>query len=93
MFYPWENPVRSLGISVSDFVFGNEQLDLFGDLEKDEKQKRLDTAIDKLRAKYGNNIIQAAIIYKDPKLKDFDIKGEHTIHPYSFFKSKNKAHL
>lgn len=86
--YPWENPVRSLGISVSDFVFGNEQLDLFGDLGKDEKQKRLDTTIDKLRAKYGNNIIQAAIVYKDPKLKDLDIKGEHTIHPYSFFKSK-----
>lgn len=87
--YPWEKPVRSLGISVSDFLFGNEQLDLFGDLEKDEKQKRLDNAIDKLRAKYGNNIIQAAIVYNDPKLKDLDIKGEHTIHPYSFFK-KNK---
>ena len=85
--YPWEKPVRSLGISVSDFLFGNEQLDLFGDLEKDEKQKRLDNAIDKLRAKYGNNIIQAAIVYKDPKLKDLDIKGEHTIHPYSFFKN------
>ncbi len=87
--YPWEKPVRSLGISVSGFLFGNEQLDLFGDLEKDEKQKRLDNAIDKLRAKYGNNIIQAAIVYNDPKLKDLDIKGEHTIHPYSFFK-KNK---
>ncbi len=85
--YPWEKPVRSLGISVSDFVFGNEQLDLFGNLEKDEKQKRLDTTIDKLRAKYGNNVIQAAIVYKDPKLKDLDIKGEHTIHPYSFFKN------
>ena len=81
--YPWEKPVRSFGISVSDFLFGNEQLDLFGDLEKDEKQKRLDTAIDKLRAKYGNNIIQAAIVFKDPKLKDLDIKGEHTIHPYT----------
>ncbi len=85
--YPWEKPVRSLGISVSGFLFGNEQLDLFGDLEKDEKQKRLDNAIDKLRAKYGNNIIQAAIVYNDPKLKDLDIKGEHTIHPYSFFKN------
>ena len=85
--YPWEKPVRSLGISVSDFLFGNEQLDLFGDLEKDEKQKRLDNAIDKLREKYGNNVIQAAIVYKDPKLKDLDIKGEHTIHPYSFFKN------
>ncbi len=85
--YPWEKPVRSLGISVSGFLFGNEQLDLFGDLEKDEKQKRLDNAIDKLMAKYGNNIIQAAIVYNDPKLKDLDIKGENTIHPYSFFKN------
>ncbi len=85
--YKWENPLRSIGIAVSDFIFGDEQLDLFGNLEKDEKQKRLDNAIDKLRAKYGNNIIQSAIVYKDPKLKDLDIKGEHTIHPYSFFKN------
>lgn len=85
--YKWDTPVRSLGISVSDFIFGNEQLDLFADIEKDEKQKRLDNAIDKLRAKYGNNIIQSAIVYKDPKLADLDIKGEHTIHPYSFFKN------
>lgn len=85
--YKWDNPVRSIGIAVSDFIFGNEQLDLFADIEKDEKQKRLDSAIDKLRAKYGNTIIQPAIIFKDPKLKDLDIKGEHTIHPYSFFKN------
>ncbi|MCM1296880.1 MAG: DNA polymerase IV, partial [Muribaculaceae bacterium] len=68
--YKWDNPVRSIGIAVSDFIFGNEQLDLFGDIKKDEKQKRLDSAIDKLRAKYGNNIIQPAIVFKDPKLKD-----------------------
>ena len=85
--YKWENPLRSIGIAVSEFKFGDEQLDLFGNLEKDEKQKRLDNTIDKLRAKYGNNIIQSAIVYKDPKLKDLDIKGEHTIHPYSFFKN------
>lgn len=87
--YPWEKPVRSLGVSVSDFVTGYEQLDLFADIERDEKQKRLDGAIDKLRAKYGNNIIQSAIVFKDPKLRDADIKGEHTIHPYSFFKNKS----
>lgn len=85
--YPWENYVRSVGLSVSDFVFGAEQLDLFGSLEKDEKNKRLDEAVDKLRRKYGNNVIQSAIVYKDPKIRDTDIKGEHTIHPYSFFKN------
>ncbi len=85
--YPWQNYVRGLGVSVSDFCFGAEQLDLFGSLEKDEKQRRLDAAIDKLRHKYGNNVIQSAIVYKDPKLRDMDIKGEHTIHPLSFFKN------
>lgn len=85
--YPWQNYVRGLGISVSDFCFGAEQLDLFGSFEKDEKQRRLNIAIDKIRKKYGNNIIQSAIIYKDPKIRDMDVKGEHVIHPYSFFKN------
>lgn len=85
--YPWQNYVRWLGVSVSDFCFGAEQLDLFGSLEKDEKQRRLDAAVDKLRKKYGNNVIQSAIVYKDPKIRDMDVKGEHVIHPYSFFKN------
>lgn len=84
--YPWNNYVRSVGVSVSDFSFGAEQLDLFGDFEKDEKQVRLDAAVDRLRRKYGNGIIQSAIVYKDPKIRALDVKGEHTIHPYSFFK-------
>lgn len=84
--YPWNNYVRSVGVSVSDFSFGAEQLDLFGDFEKDEKQVRLDAAVDRLRRKYGNGIIQSAIVYKDPKIRALDVKGDHTIHPYSFFK-------
>lgn len=87
--YPWNEYVRGLGISVTDFITGNEQLDMFADIAKDEKQKRLDSAIDTLRAKYGNNIIQSAVVFKDPKLRDLDIKGEHVIHPYSFFKNNN----
>ena len=58
-----------------------------GSAERDEKQKRLDAAVDKLRQKYGNNVIQSAIVLKDPKLRDLDVKGEHVIHPYAFFKN------
>ena len=87
--YPWTEPVRGLGISVTDFVTGYEQLDLFGDIVADDKRKRLDLAIDGWRKKYGNKIIQSAVILKDPKLKDLDIKGEHVIHPYAFFKNKS----
>ncbi len=85
--YPWEHDVRGLGVSVSDFCFGAQQLDLFGSIEQDEKHKRIDAAVDKLRKKYGNKVIQSAIVYKDPKLRDLDIKGEHVIHPYGFFKN------
>lgn len=87
--YPWDTAVRGLGVSVSDFCFGAEQLDLFGSFQKDEKQRRLDRAIDRLRQRYGNNVIQSAIVLKDPKIRDLDIKGEHVIHPYSFFNHKS----
>lgn len=84
--YPWQVKVRGVGVSVSDFHFGPDQLDMFDNLGKDEKQQRLDEAIDKLRKRYGNNIIQLATVYKDPKIRDLDVKGEHIIHPQSFFK-------
>ena len=41
---------------------------------------------DKIRKKYGNKIIQLAVVHKEPKLKELDVKGEHVIHPYSFFR-------
>ena len=78
-----EEAIKSIGNSLTVY----RDLENDDDVEKDEKQKRLDGAIDKLRAKYGNNIIQSAVVFKDPKLRDLDIKGEHVIHPYSFFKN------
>lgn len=85
--YPWHEEVRGLGVSVSDFHFGALQLDMFADAQTEEKRRRLDATIDELRSKYGNNVIQAAVVYKDPKIRELDIKGEHVIHPYSFFKN------
>ncbi len=84
--YPWREHVRGIGLTVSDFYFGPEQLDMFGDIEKDGKRRSLDAAIDSLRKKYGHDVIQLAQVYKDPKIRALDIKGEHTIHPYSFFR-------
>lgn len=83
--YTWDYPVRGLGVSVSDFVSGDEQLDIFGDYERYEKNDRLEKTVDKIRRKYGHEIIQLATIKKDEKLSHLDIKGDHTIHPKSFF--------
>ena len=50
-----------------------------------EKNDRLEKTVDKIRRKYGHEIIQLATIKKDEKLSHLDIKGDHTIHPKSFF--------
>lgn len=81
--YPWTDDVRALGVSVSDFDFCGEQLDMFSDTAHEEKQSRLNGAIDKIRKKYGNNVIKPAVLYTDPKLNEIDIKGDHVIKPGS----------
>lgn len=86
--YPWREKVRGVGVSVSGFERGNEQLDLFSDFGKEEKSERLDETLDRIRKKYGNNIIQRAVIKKDKRLSELDVKGEHVVHPENFFGSK-----
>lgn len=85
--YPWRCFVRALGVSVSDFCSGAEQLDLFGSAEREEKQQRLDSAIDGLRKKYGNHAVQPAIVFRDPRLRDADVKGSREIRPFDFINS------
>lgn len=86
--YPWRERVRGVGVSVSGFERGNEQLDLFSDSGKEEKSERLDETLDRIRKKYGNNIIQRAVIKKDKRLSELDVKGEHVVHPENFFGPK-----
>ncbi len=86
--YPWREKVRGVGVSVSGFERGNEQLDLFSDFGKEEKSERLDETLDRIRKKYGNNIIQRAVIKKDKRLSELDVKGEHVVHPENFFGPK-----
>ena len=80
--------MRGVGVSVSGFERGNEQLDLFSDFGKEEKSERLDETLDRIRKKYGNNIIQRAVIKKDKRLSELDVKGEHVVHPENFFGPK-----
>lgn len=75
-FYKWEHPVRAIGVSVSNFTFGAEQLTLIEDRESEDKKERLDNVVDDIRRKYGNNSVQRARILQDKKLAEMDIKGE-----------------
>ena len=79
--YSWERPVRGVGVSLSNFTFGTEQLTIGFNNEKQMKNERLDRVLDNIRNKYGNNSVQRATILQDKKLAKTDIKGEHIIHP------------
>ncbi|MBR1968027.1 MAG: hypothetical protein IKA11_01365, partial [Clostridia bacterium] len=76
------------GVSVSDFTFGMEQLSFDTDAEKENKKDRLDTAVDSIRAKYGNASVQRARILQDKKLAGMDIKGEKGSLRGDFFQDK-----
>lgn len=76
--YKWSRPVRAAGISVSDFTLGVEQL-TFGVESTDKKQDkndRLENAVDNIRKKYGNTSVQRARILQDKKLAGTDVKGD-----------------
>lgn len=80
--YHWEKPIRSLGLSVTDFEYdGILQYDLSGSVEKREKLERLETAVDKLKDRYGNYCVQKATALYDENLSHFNPFEEHTIHP------------
>ncbi len=84
--FPGYYCIRGLGISISGFSTGTQQLS-FNDINKNYvKKENLEKTVDKVRKKYGNKSIQRLIIHKDKRLANLDIKDEHVIHPENFFK-------
>lgn len=82
--YSWDNPIRSIGISVTDFDYDNIlQFDLTGTVYRREKMERLETAVDRLKTKYGNFCVQKGTALCDKGLSQFNPFEDHTIHPVS----------
>ena len=79
--YAWKRPVRALSVSVCDFCGDSEQLDLFSETVREEKEERLDAALARIR---GNTSVQRAAILQDKRLSELDILGEHIVHPEGF---------
>ena len=80
--YSWKEPIRSLGISMTDFDFDTPvQFDLAKTIERREKLEKLDYAVDSLKDKYGNYCIQRGTALCDTSLSHFNPFEEHTIHP------------
>ena len=78
--YDWARPVRALGVSVSNFSYGAEQMSIFDSVGKREKLHRLEGTIDALRDKYGNSVIRPAVILQDKRLSALDLKDDHLTH-------------
>lgn len=92
--YTWSNPIRSIGITVSDFNADEcVQFDLSGSVEKREKLENLEKAVDEIRRRFGNYSVQRASLLTDTSLSRFNPHDDHTIHPIGYFKSYKEAEL
>ena len=78
--FPLGTRVRMLGITVSGFDYHVEQMSLDSFLEGDranyEKKERAESAIAKLRDKYGYATVQRGLVLQDEKLNGLDIRGK-----------------
>jgi len=85
--YNWEEPIRSLGVCVSDLVQGDRpsQTSLFDDQQRRDQRRRLEEAMDGLKSRFGTYSVQPAVLLKDKRLAGFDPKECHTIHPIGYF--------
>ncbi|MEJ9125333.1 DNA repair protein [Bacillus cereus] len=64
-FYTGE-PIRSIAISLTNLIQdGEEQLSLFDNVEKREKEMKLAYAMDEIRTRFGKNSILRAVSYCD----------------------------
>ena len=85
--YHWEEPIRSIGVNLSDLSHKNEpiQLDVFCDWQKREQKQKLECTVDWLRRRYGHDCVRRGIVMADKDFAHMNPKGEHTIHPTGYF--------
>lgn len=79
--YPQGEKVRLLGITISGFEYGNQQLSLdsmlVGEGESSyAKKERAEEAVAKLREKYGYASLQRGIALTDEAVNGLDIRGK-----------------
>ena len=83
--YSWQKPIRSLGVSVSDFDNqGFEQFDFAHSLENRDRQEKLEQTVDALKRRFGNYCIQRACQLERRDLSGFNPHDEHIIHPIGY---------
>ena len=65
--FRWETSIRSLGVSVFDFIV-EEQISINTKSEEYDKKLKLLQTVGDIKQKYGNDIMRRGIAYKDKRL-------------------------
>ncbi len=84
--YKMQRPLRSIGVSTTDFVHDNipRQISILKNEEKLIQNKQLDKTVDILKKRFGNYVLRPAVLLNDKELSVFNPKEDHTIHPVSY---------
>ncbi len=85
--YPWEKPIRSIGVRGAGLVEAGSgvQLSLYESDIKRDKWERIDRTVDTLRQRYGYMSVQRALMLADPQLGRINPKEGHTVHPVGYW--------
>ncbi len=75
--FNWHTKVRGLGVSVSDFT-NQDQLSFDVDAKKQEKKENLEQTIEYLRNRFGRSSINRAVVLRERKFAELDIKDGHS---------------
>ena len=88
--YDFSIPLRAAGVSVSQLHpwHSKRQLSLFTDEEAYDDALRIDTAMDRIRSRYGFYSVRRACTLVDRPLTEFDPKGDHTVYPIGYFRGR-----
>ena len=76
-----EKPVRGLGVTVSGFDGGVEQLSFDSLAGEYDKKARAEAAVGEIRKKYGYSKIQRGIMFEDKRVLGMDVRGERLKRP------------
>lgn len=84
--YNMQKPLRSVGVTVTDFVHDDvpHQMSILKDEKKIIECEKLDKTLDRLKKRFGNYIVRPAVLVGDERLSSFNPKEEHMIHPVSY---------
>lgn len=65
--YIWSHPIRSVTVQAINLQHQDTpvQLDLFSDNERNEKLEKLDSCVEELRSRFGNNIVKNCVLMQD----------------------------